>query len=174
MRILSQVKTLLLDFAQKTAEAKCNNEENSVLEAIKNDFVNKMLHVRDLFPSMLFINYDKLPEEGAELLYKKIKKYVSNKYCIDGISSPTFMAINVDGTKIEIPGFTITPFSLYEEYVTISVVRYDTVDTKRSCVNLAVLNAMMSLPIKKMNVNFVDLKGDFDAELLLRNLGSPV
>ena len=170
MRILSHVKTLLLDFAQKTAEAKCNNEDKSVLEAIKNDFVNKMLQVRDLFPSMLFINYDKISEKDAELFYKKLKEYVSNNYCIDGISSPTFMPINVDGTKIEIPGFTITPFSLYEEYVTINVVRYDTVDTKRSCMNLTVLNAMMSLPIKKMNINFVDLKGDFDAELLLRNL----
>ena len=66
MRILSHVKTLLLDFAQKTAEAKCNNEDKSVLEAIKNDFVNKMLQVRDWFPSMLFINYDKISEKDKE------------------------------------------------------------------------------------------------------------
>ena len=174
MFVLNYVKTLLLDFAQKVAEAKCNNKDQNVFFAIKEDFVDKMLDVRDRYPTCLFINYNKdISTKEAYNLFVKIKGYVTDKYCIYGIATPTYMSANIDEFKIEVPGFLYdTILSSNENISMVYCVRYDTIETKRACINSTVINSLISLPIKKLIINFVDIKGDYDDEFLLRRLPS--
>ena len=172
MYILFKVKTLVLDFASKIAKLKCNNKLNDdVLFDIKEEFVRNMLNVRDNDPSRLFINYDdQISLELARDIFKKIKISASQKYCPIIISGVNSYSVNIEGFKLNIPGVLFTTLAKHTEFTLLNYALYDTIETKRECVNLFVINSLLSLPIKKTQVTFVDLHGDYDAEMMLQNL----
>lgn len=167
MEVLSYVKDLLLDYANKKAELKSNGESKDKYEVIDKEFVSNMMVLRDRFPEYLFVNYDKnITEEEAKEVFKKIKANVSNRYFIPYFPKPQFMPVSIDGTKMEIPGIIANSM---EDKGTLSIY-YTSKDEKRNCINQFLIHLLVSMPIKKITLTFVDLKGDYDSELLLRHL----
>ena len=109
MEVLSFVKDLLLDYANKKAKLKSNGESKDKYEALDKEFVSNMIVLRDRFPEYLFVNYDKdITEEEAKEVFKRIKANVSNRYSIPYFPKPQYMPIDIDGTKMEIPGLLPT------------------------------------------------------------------
>ena len=67
MKVLSYVKDLLLDYANKKAELKSNGESKDKYEALDKELISNMMVLRDRFPEYLFVNYDKnITEEQAK------------------------------------------------------------------------------------------------------------
>lgn len=172
MYTLNKVRDLVLDFAQKTAEAYCYHEGNQdVLNSLRDGFVKNMLSVRDQMPARLFLNYDHITEEEAATVFQKIKSSVQNTYRIPGISGVTFCSVNIGGNVVEIPSYLWFFYKNGERCpIGTFMVYYDTNETKRSIINSIVLNTLVSLPIKKIKFTFVDLGGAYESELLLRYL----
>ncbi len=167
MEILSYIKDMLLDYANKKAELKSNGESKDKYEALDKQFVSNMMVLRDRFPEYLFINYSKdITEEEAKEVFKKIKSKVSNCYSISYFPMPQYLPVNIDGVKMEIPG--ILPIE--KEDRRCYVIKYLDNEKKNECINLFLLHLLISFPIKKIKVNFVDLAKRFDYRLLIQNL----
>lgn len=171
MEVLSYVKDLLLYYANKKAELKTNSESKDKYEALDKEFVSNMLVLRDRFPEYLFVNYDKnITEEEAKEVFKRIKANVSNRYSIPYLPKPQFMPIDIDGTKMEIPGLLPT----VQKEKGVFVISYLKKEEKRKCTNQFLLHLLMQLPIKKTTLTFVDLKGEYDYELFIQNLPTSI
>ena len=170
MEVLSYVKDLLLYYANKKAELKTNSESKDKYEALDKELVSNMLVLRDRFPEYLFVNYDKnITEEEAKEVFKRIKANVSNRYSIPYLPKPQFMPIDIDGTKMEIPCGIAGNQNNGVFYVS-----YKSREEKRNCINQFLIHLLVTLPIKKISLTFIDLKGDYDSELLLHNLPSTI
>lgn len=173
MEILKFVNELILDFANKTAKAKCNGCSDNEKDIIKNDFLSKMLLLRERYPELLFINYPSdLNEEEASAIFRNIKESVKDVYELDKLVCPQFYSCNIDGINFEIPG-TVSS-GLDNNYGGVYTIDYDSVEDKVLCINQTLLHSLMLLPIKKITLSFVDLKCSYEYELFLRNLPSVI
>lgn len=167
MEVLSFVKDLLLDYANKKAKLKSNGESKDKYEALDKEFVSNMIVLRDRFPEYLFVNYDKdITEEEAKEVFKRIKANVSNRYSIPYFPKPQYMPIDIDGTKMEIPGLLPT----VQKEKGVFVISYLNKEEKIDCTNQFLLQLLLQLPIKKTTMTFVDLKGEYDYDFFIQNL----
>ena len=81
METLSVVKDLILDFAQKIADAKCQDTLNQSVVDIKKDFVSKMTAIRNEIPTYLYINYNhNITEEEAKEVFANVKSFALRHY----------------------------------------------------------------------------------------------
>ena len=171
MEILTFVKDLVLDFANKMAKSKCNGGLERERDIIKNDFLSKMLLLRDKYPELLFINYPSdINEKDAKAIFYSIKESVKDVYDLDKLVCPQFYSCNIEGINLEIPG--IQKSALDNNYGGVYNIDYNSIEDKIMCINLVLLHSLMLLPIKKISLSFVDLKRSYEYELFLRNLPS--
>ena len=175
MEILDLVKDLLLDFAKKLAQSKCYGNPEKEKDIVKNDFVTKMLLLRDRYPELLFINYPSdINKEDAKSIFLSIKESVKDVYELDKLVCPQFYPCTLEGCKLEIPGTVESKLIDVNggDYGGVYNIDYDHDEDKVKCINLTLLHSLMLLPIKKIRLSFVDLKRSYEYELLLRNLPS--
>ena len=169
MEILSVVRDLILDFAQKIANAKCQGNLNQSVVDIKRDFVSKMMAIRNEVPSYLYINYNQnITEEEAKEVFVNIKSDALCSFCF-AIPLPQYAPITIDGIKLEIPVISTYTFP-NEDFKGLFVLDYDTNENKISSLNQTLLQILLTLPIKKILLNLVDLKAKYEDEFLLQNL----
>ena len=170
METLSVVRDLILDFAQKIADAKCQGNLNQSIVDIKKDFVSKMMAIRGQMPSYLYINYNQnITEEEAKEVFDNIKSFALSNYVL-GIPLPQYSPIIIDGIKLEIPVVSAATFYDKEEVKGLFVLDYDTNENKIASLNQTLLQILLTLPIKKILLNLVDLKAKYEYEFLLQNL----
>lgn len=169
METFSVVRDLILDFAQKIADVRCQGNLNQSDEDIKKDFVSKMMAVRNKMPTCLYINYNQnISEEEAEEVFVNIKSNVSGSYRFV-IPLPQYAPITIDGIKLEIPG--ISSFTYPNEYYKgLFVLDYDTNENKIASLNQTLIQILLTLPIKNILLNLVDLNTKYEDEFLLQNL----
>lgn len=169
METLSVVKDLVLDFAQKIADAKCKGCLNQSILDIKKDFVSKMMAIRNEIPSYLYINYNQnITEEEAKEIFANIK-FVALSHYFFYIPLPQYAPITIDGIKLEIP--FLSPWTIPNEGSKgLFVLEYDTNENKKASLNQTLLQILLTLPIKKILLNLVDLKAKYEDEFLLQNL----
>lgn len=173
MEILSYVKDLLLDYANKKALLKNNGDSKEKQEALDNNLVANMMVLRDRFPEYLFINYDKnITEDDAREIFKKIKENVSKHHSLSYILCPHFFPVNIGGSKFEIPGYCTLTRTINNDYFGAFVIDYDSEGNKKMSINQTLVHLLISFPIKKIQLNIVDLKGSFEYDIFLRNLPS--
>ena len=169
METLSVVRDLILDFAQKIANAKCQGNLNQSVVDIKRDFVSKMMAIRNEVPSYLYINYNQnITEEEAKEVFVNIKSDALCSFCF-AIPLPQYAPITIDGIKLEIPVISTYTFP-NEDFKGLFVLDYDTNENKISSLNQTLLQILLTLPIKKILLNLVDLKAKYEYEFLLQNL----
>ena len=74
MEILSQVKDLLLDYANKKVLLKSKSDSKEKQEALDKNLVANMMVLRDRFPEYLYISYNQdIMEADAKEVFEKIK-----------------------------------------------------------------------------------------------------
>lgn len=171
MEILSCIKDLILDFAQKIAEAKIQGNLHQSIAGIKKDFVSKMMATRDKLPLFLYINYNQdITEAEAKELFESIKAVALCNFRLH-IPLPQYAPITIDGIKLEIPIVsTWTTPNSKEHTKGLFVLDYDTNENKIASLNQTLIQILMTLPIKKILLNLVDLKAKYEDEFLLQNL----
>ena len=170
METFSVVKDLILDFAQKIADTKCQGNLNQSVVDIKKDFVSKMMAIRNKMPSYLYINYNQnITEEEAKEVFDNIKSCVLGNYVL-GIPLPQYTPIIIDGIKLEIPIVSTATFCVREDVKGLFVLEYNTNENKIASLNQTLLHILLTLPIKKILLNLVDLKAKYEDDFLLQNL----
>ena len=172
MEMISYVKDLLLDYAYKKVFLKGNDDSKEKQEALDEDFVANMMVLRNRFPEYLFINYKPdITEAEAKEVFVNIKSKATRNYLFY-IPLPQYAPISIDGIKLEIPivSTCTTPYKNRENSKGLFVLDYDTNENKIACLNQALIQILMTLPIKKILLNFVDLKAKYEDDFLLQNL----
>ena len=172
MEMISYVKDLLLDYAYKKVFLKGYSDSKEKQEALDKDFVANMMVLRNRFPEYLFINYKPdITETEAKEVFVNIKSNVTRNYLFH-IPLPQYATITIDGIKLEIPIISTctTPYKNRENSKGLFVLDYDTNENKIACLNQALIQILMTLPIKKILLNLVDLKAKYEDDFLLQNL----
>ena len=170
MEVLSYVKDLVLDYANKKALLKRYGDSKDKQEALDNELVANMMVLRNRFPEYLFINYNQdITEADANEVFAKIQSNVTKNYLFH-IPLPQYAPITIDGIKIEIPIMSTRTTPSKETSKGLFVLDYDTKENKITSLNQALIQIIMTLPIKKILLNLVDLKAKYEDDFLLQNL----
>ena len=171
MEILSYVKDLLLDYANKKVSLKSNGDSKEKQEALDKDFVANMMVLRNRFPEYLFINYKPdITEAEAKEVFVNIQSKAKRNFFFH-IPLPQYAPISIDGIKLEIPivSTCATPYNK-ERSKGLFVLDYDTNENKIASLNQTLIQILITLPVKKIILNLVDLKAKYEDDFLLQNL----
>lgn len=162
-KTISYFKDLLLDFALKSAYIHIygrNIEKES--EDLKKEFASNLIELRDEYPELLFINYPQdIDKDTISDLFLKIKENAAKRY-VPFFLLPQYSVHYIDNNRIEYP--TICEFGKSLD------IHYDSRNSKIRTINLLLLHLLLSVPIKKVRITFVDLGEKFDEEFLINNL----
>ena len=162
-KTISYFKDLLLDFALKSAYVHIygrNIEKES--ENLKKDFASNLIELRDEYPELLFVNYPQYVNKDAiSNLFLKIKDNAARRY-VPFFFLPQYSVHYIGNNRIEYP--TICEFGKSLD------IHYDSRNNKIRTINLLLLHLLLSVPIKKVRITFVDLGEKFDEEFLIKNL----
>lgn len=170
MEILSQVKDLLLDYANKKVLLKSKSDSKEKQEALDKNLVANMMVLRDRFPEYLYISYNQdIMEADAKEVFEKIKSRALKHYLFH-IPLPQYAPITIDGIKLEIPIISAWTTPSKETSKGLFVLDYDTNENKIASLNQTLIQIIMTLPIKKILLNLVDLKAKYEDDFLLQNL----
>ena len=160
---ISYFKDLLLDFALKSAYIHIygrNIEKES--EDLKKEFASNLIELRDEYPELLFINYPQdIDKDIISDLFMKIKENAAKRY-VPFFFLPQYSVHYIDNNRIEYP--TICEFGKSLD------IHYDSRNSKIRTINLLLLHLLLSVPIKRVRITFVDLGEKFDEEFLINNL----
>ena len=150
MEILSQVKDLLLDYANKKVLLKSKSDSKEKQEALDKNLVANMMVLRDRFPEYLYISYNQdIMEADAKEVFEKIKSRALKHYLFH-IPLPQYAPITIDGIKLEIPIISAWTTPSKETSKGLFVLDYDTNENKIASLNQTLIQIIMTLPIKKI------------------------
>lgn len=162
-KTISYFKDLLLDFALKSAYVHIyghNIEKES--ENLKKDFASNLIELRDEYPELIFVNYPQdIDKKTSSDLFLKIKENAAKRY-IPFFFLPQYSVHYIGNNRIEYP--TICEFGKSLD------VYYDTQMNKIRTLNLLLLHMLLSVPVKKVRITFVDLEEKYDEDFLIKNL----
>lgn len=152
---------LLLDYTLKQIIIH-NKGDNVEKENSDNNLRRNLIELRNRYPELLFVNYPpKIETEYIEKLFLKIKENSKNRY-IPLFLSPQYGIHYLGENRIENPAIYCFSRSLW--------VSYDTKANKIRTLNLLLLHMLLTVPIKKVRLTFVDLEEKYDEEFLIENL----
>lgn len=151
-KTLPFVKDLLIDYAIKVNSSQLSgNVSEKQLEEYKEDFVVKILALRDRYPEYLFVNYDnEISEEEAAQVFDVIKKNSSKRYSLSWLPSLFYFSDYIDGNRIEIPNVLCPDPTSDEKKLFV----YGEQKINDSTLLHLVYNVLLQLPIKKVHFTF--------------------
>ena len=162
-KTISYFKDLLLGFALKSAYVHIygrNIEKKS--EDLKKEFASNLNELRDEYPELLFINYPQdIDKDTISDLFLKIKENAAKRY-VPFFFLPQYSVHYIVNNRIEYP--TICEFGNSLE------VYYETKMDKMRTLNLLLLHMLLSIPVKKVRITFVDLEEKYDEDFLIKNI----
>ena len=169
-KTLPFVKDLMIDYANKVNSAKMDGKvSEGELKVYKEEFVKKLLVVRDRYPEYLFINYDTdISEEKATQLFNVIKKNSSKRYNLSWLPSLFYFSDYIDGNRIEIPNIFDMDFTSDKQRL---YVYQDSQSSfyKISALAQIVYNILLQLQITKIHITFCCSLEDAGAVLNIMN-----
>lgn len=161
-RIQSLMETFINELKAINVSSQSEFEKQHAL--IRQNFIKGVLRVRDEYPEMLFLNYEKsIPESRATDIFDRIESNVSNHYNIPAIPSNDYYIDDIQHDKIFTPVF----FESLDSYNEIHI--NPDIDIKLQ-LNQFLLGLLLSMPIKKVKLTFVDLSGSFLADFFYTNV----
>lgn len=162
-KYISYFKDLLLDYAYRLACIEIHGRDiEKETEALRLSFTNNLIELRNKYPELLFVNYPQnIKTETISKLFLKIKEKSAKRY-VPFFFLPQYSIHYIGNSRIEYP--TICEFGKSLD------IHYDSRNNKIRTINLLLLHMLLSVPIKKVRITFVDLGEKFDEEFLIKNL----
>lgn len=162
-KYISYFKDLLLYYAYRLAYIQIqgrNIEKGN--ETLRIEFTNNLIELRNKYPELLFVNYPQnIESEITSELFLNIKEKSAKRY-VPFFFLPQYSIHYIGNSRIEYP--TICEFGKSLD------IHYDSRNNKIRTINLLLLHLLLSVPIKKVRITFVDLGEKFDEEFLIKNL----
>lgn len=157
MKTINQIKQLVESVAASSIE-----NSSVLIDQVRNNFL----------PLFQF-NIDASSMEKAQSVFNKIGENVSKRSCVPYLPDGLHTVDEVNGLVLETP--TIMEWqngSSGQNFV----INYsnNSVAKAQLCLNQLIVNILLSLPVKSINVHFVDLTFSAQAAFLTRNLDSKI
>lgn len=166
LKVIPFVKDILLDYSHKIEQAK-NQKSLSIekSEKYREEFIQRLRVVRDLYPELLFINLGGVVTEDDYIkFFDVIKQNSENRFRLKWIPSLFNYIDLIDNNRIIIPSiYDIKSNGLF-------TIRYNDKKDRLHILNQFIMLLLIQLPIKKILLNFVDLEGKFEYDYLLKQL----
>ena len=166
LRVIPFVKDIILDYANKVEQDKSQGkltEERSI--EYKNEFIQRMKEVRNIFPEFLLAYMDeKLAEEDLVSIFNAIKVSAERRYSLKWIPSLFNFSDYVDGNRIDIP--SLQDISSNGQFT----IRYNEEEEKAILIKQFIFTILLQLPIKKIRLDFVDLASQYEYKDILMQL----
>ena len=166
IKVLPVIKDIILEYEYKIELAKQDGILSEELSALYyNEFNKRVNYVKDLHPEFFFFNFDHIVEKNSiSTTYEAIKENSSNRFSLKWIPSLYTFTDYIDGHIIESPSiFYINSSGTFS-------IEYETEEMKRQLINQFVFSVLLQLPIKKINLNFVDLAQKYEVDFIIKNL----
>lgn len=159
MKTLQAIKLLLEEYKQHIDNIVAGTEANynEQVEKAKEETNEKLSKLSLLFPDLIPNDNGNLTADEINTLITQIKQRVKNKYSAPLLPSGKMLTDTIYGTKFTTPTFTAWQGATSKEAN--YVIQYDksSADKAIKLMNNLVGNMLLSLPIKRVHLNFVDL-----------------
>ena len=172
MKTISAFNRLLREFELRIESIVTldKDEYGKEVERARQDVKEKLLLLRQVFPDLVQVNYDSaVKKDEADRIIQGLRRRVTNKYAADIIATGETIKETIYGTDFYLPSFS--------EWQTGSepanfVISYNKaiLPQAQKALNTLVANMLISLPIKAVHLNFVDLNYTGGAALFSQNL----
>ena len=148
-------------------DVETDSEFIAAVKKAKDELLADIVVLRDQNPELFYLNYEKtLGEDSAKEIIKKISKNAFSHYGLDTLPSTEFFIDKVQGDTIVTPSFVPTWDTTYVD------LELPQGAILKDVLNSFLLNLMLSLPIKKINLTFVDLDNSFLTDYIYKNIDS--
>jgi len=159
--------TLRLERITATDENSYEAQVATAQQALKEKF-NKL---RQIYPELIQVNYDSAvtPKEGQAII-ENLRRRMENKYVAENIATGEVLRDVVNGEEIFTPN--LVRWQHPQEQKSNFVISYNKFTQSKAIqtMNALVSNIMLSLPIKQVHLNFVDLNFTGGGQLFTQNL----
>lgn len=146
------------------------NEFKKEVELANQDVKEGFMLLRQIFPELIQVNYDSaVGNEEIERIVQNLRRRVESKFAAELISTGETVKRTIGGTDFYVPFFSEWQS---ESAPANFVINYDktTLPKAQRALNTLVGNMLISLPIKAVHLNFVDLNYTGGASLFTQNL----
>ena len=173
MKTIQVIKLLLEEYKQHVERIVAHTEKEYVQEVkeAKAEIMGKLNKLRILLPDIMPVSDGScLKENEVEVMISNLKQRVRTKYSARLLPSAEMLHDNIYGSDFYTPTFIEWQGATSKEAN--FVISYDksTANDAISAMNYLVGNMLLSLPIKRVHLNFVDLNFTGSAQLFTKNL----
>lgn len=163
---LSIIRDTLKSYIEKLKEIKVETDEEffNAVSKCKGELLSDIEEIRTYYPELFYLNYDKdLSSVAAKEIVDKIAKKAKNNYALGILPSTEFIINKVQGDNIVTPSFIL-------EWDGFREMELPEGESAKDMLASFLLNVIMYLPIKKVNITIVDIDNSFLAEFLYKNI----
>lgn len=173
MKTIKAIKLLLEEYKQHVERivARSKTDYDKQVKAAQAETMGKLKKLSMLFPDLMPAdNESNMSEKDMEIMLANLKRRVEMKYSARLLPSVETLRDEIYGTEFNTPAFIEWQGATSKEAN--FVIDYDKSNVKGavSAMNYLVGNMLLSLPIKRVHLNFVDLNFTGAAQLFTKNL----
>lgn len=173
MKTIKAIKLLLEEYKQHVERivARSKTDYDKQVKVAQAETMGKLKKLSMLFPDIMPVdNGGNLSEKDMEIMLANLKRRVEIKYSARLLPSVETLRDEIYGTEFNTPAFIEWQGATSKEAN--FVIDYDKSNVKDaiSAMNYLVGNMLLSLPIKRVHLNFVDLNFTGAAQLFTKNL----
>ena len=173
MKTIKAIKLLLEEYKQHVERivARSKTDYDKQVKEAQAETMGKLKKLSMLFPDLMPVdNESNMSEKDMEIMLANLKRRVEMKYSARLLPSVETFRDEIYGTEFNTPAFIEWQGATSKEAN--FVIDYDksTFQDAISAMNYLVGNMLLSLPIKRVHLNFVDLNFTGAAQLFTKNL----
>ncbi len=172
MKTINAINTLLRDYGLRVDRIAARTESDFKKEekVAQDDILGKFQMLRQVFPELVQVNYDSsVSEEETARTLQNLRHRVENKFVSELLFTGESVKRTVFGTDFHVPYFTEWQSGSSPANFVISY-KKSTLPQVQKALNTLVGNMLISLPIKAVHLNFVDLAFTRMTSLFTANL----
>ena len=160
MKTISGIDHLLREYQQRVERIVATNQHDheKELKRAQDEIVKKFNKLRELLPDVMQINYDRsVDRDSIENIIANLQRRAEDKYVAELIPTGEVLTDEVCGATFQTPA--LLKWQLDPESGSNFVINYDknTQDRAIKTMNTLIGNILVSLPVKSVHLNFVDL-----------------
>ena len=173
MKTIQAIKLILEDCRQRIERivARTKKEYDIQVKEAIDEAQTKLKKLYMLFPDIMPVSdTEGMSKHDIEVMIENLQKRVSAKYSAHLLPTGNVLCDEICGHKIVTPAFSAWQGGTAKEGN--FVISYDKSNEKDAvaAMNYLVGNMLLSLPIKRVHLNFIDLKGAATGQLFTKNL----
>jgi hypothetical protein len=173
MKTIQAIKLLLEEYKQHVERivARSKEDYDKQVKAAQAETMGKLKKLSMLFPDIMPVNTgDSMSASEVETMIANLKRRVETKYSARLLPSGEMLHDEIYGAEFDTSTFMEWQGATSKEANFVISYNKSTAKDAISAMNYLVGNMLLSLPIKRVHLNFVDLNFTGGAQLFTKNL----